>query len=305
MKRFNENCMLIKVGIKMPGAKQLVSRASQEAANKFRADAESIDSHIRKFRKTDLAPAQELATAARQKIKFYTDAWDDNGWRICKTEHWPELSKQLEEFKLKFDDTVGKIVNENYEEIKADAQRRAGDLWEDIRFPEKDEFAGQFDFVIEMDEIKDPKDIKIAGPSGLLREMQAQMETRNEKKLVAAQGEAKGRLTSVLDDTITRLKHYGDGKAKFNKAKTSNSSATKVRISDSVINNVVAVAKVFNKINLTNDEELDKAANEMAEVFSKFQGKEQMKELRDNPKKREEVISKSSEILDSIKKANL
>jgi hypothetical protein len=305
MKRFNENCMLVKIGIKLPGSKQLVIRASQEAANTFKADVESIDSHIRKFRKSDLAPAQEVATSARSKLKFFTSTWDDHGWRICKTEFWPDLSRELEELKLKFTDAVNQIVNKNYEEIKADAQRRAGDLWEDIRFPEKDEFSTQFAFVIEIDEIKDPKDVKISGPSGLIKEVQQHMEERNETKLKEAQSETLERVQGVLADTVSRLKHYDAGKAKFSTAKKNGGKATKVRISDTVIDNVVEVAKVIKNINLTDNDELDKASNKLVEVFSKFQGNGTMKELRDDPKKRKEVIKEADGVTSILQNINL
>ncbi len=305
LKRFNENCMLVKIGIKLPGSKQLIVRAAQEAANTFKADAESIDSHIRKFTKKDLSAVQEIATQARQKIKFFTSTWDDHGWRICKTEFYPDLSRELEELKLKFDDAVNTIVNDRYEEIKADSQRRAGDLWEDVRFPEKEEFATQFDFIIEVDEIKDPKDVKISGPAGLMKEVQEQMQKRNETKLKEAQTETLERVKSVLADTVSRLKHYDTGKAKFSDAKKKGDKPTKVRISDSVIDNVVEVGKVIKQINLTDDESLNKAADSLTEVFSRFQGKDNMKELKENPKKRKEVIKASEDVTEVLQSIEL
>lgn len=305
LKRFNENCMLVKIGIKLPGSKQLVARAAEEAANTFKADVESIDSHIRKFTKKDLAAAQEIATQARQKIKFFTSTWDDHGWRICKTEFYPDLSRELEELKLKFDDAVSSIVNDRYEEIKADSQRRAGDLWEDVRFPEKEEFATQFDFIIEVDEIKDPKDVKISGPAGLMKEVQEQMQKRNETKLKEAQTETLDRVKGVLADTVSRLKHYDAGKTKFSNAKKKGDKPTKVRISDSVINNVVEVGKVIEKINLTDDEALNEAAKSLTEVFSKFQGKDKIKELKEDPKKRHEVIKASEDVTEVLQSIEL
>ena len=305
MKRFNENCMLVKIGIKLPGSKQLVIRAAQEAANTFKADVESIDSHIRKFRKSDLAPAQEVATQARSKLKFFTSTWDAHGWRICKPEFWPDLSRDLEELKLKFNDAVDKIVNKEYEEIKASAQQRAGDLWDDVQFPEKDEFAEQFAFVIEIDEIKDPKDVKISGPTGLMKEVQQSMEERNETKRKEAQAETLERVQGVLADTVSRLKHYDAGKAKFKTRKKGDKSIPKVRISDSVIDNVVEVAKVIKNINLTDDSELNNASNKLVEVFSKFQRKDEMRELRDDSGKRKEVIKEADNVTEILQNISL
>jgi hypothetical protein len=285
LKRFNENCLLVKIATGLPGQTYTSKQASNDAAMVNRADKSRIKTSLLKFTNADLKPVRFERDTAKALLFAVSVPWDKEGRRIIQVTTYQNIITRLRDHRARFFDARDRFIAGYTNKVNR-ASRDLTHLFEASRFPSAEEVGNQFSFEIETESITDPEDIRIKGSLELVEEVKLEMERKQIRKLNESKDDIVSRLTERIKTSIGSIRNFHE--------KTAKGEDTK--FFESALTGITALCKCLPDLNITGDADI---AN-FGQKIQKELGYMDAELIKDSPDAREIAINAGDSILDAL-----
>lgn len=224
--------------------------------------------------KSAIEPITKHDTQFRQWHYDHTLPWKDEGWRLLPTIGLMEYNDGTRQFVMKRKDLIATFVD-SWPSLIERAKERLNGMFNPGEYPGQDELLSKFDVSIEFSPVPTGGDFRI----DVAQEIVDEMAKSTDSAVAEAQ---KAAVKDVWDRLATPLLHMA------NKLKDDNG-----RFKDSLVTNVLEVAELAPKLNLTGDSRLDSLASEIRAAFMETKPDD----LRDNKEIRSATAQKADDLL--------
>jgi len=206
-----------------------------------------------------------------------TLSWDDFGGRLLPSANFATYSKRMRELRSDFEGAVDTFV-ENYHEYREEARRRLNGMFNEDDYPYRVEIKTKFAFAVDIEPVPDKDDFRIQVQSRDMGRIKKELESNLKDRTAEAMKELFGRVHKAVGHLAEKL---SDGDAIFR---------------DSLVDNVIELANLLPKLNVTNDPKLNGLIAEMKKKLCVFEPQE----LREDVKVREHAADQAKAILDKM-----
>jgi hypothetical protein len=210
-----------------------------------------------------LAEIRKIVSAARKEHYFFTLPWSDNSYRILSSAAYMEHTEKMRRHLGLFTPAIQRL-EEIFEDIVAQEKIRLGTLFkaEDypgirddggrvkLLFPE--EFRAKYSFETNVVPLPDAGDFRVALGDEEKQRLQRQITASVQASLQVASRELWQRLYAAVTHMSERLKAY-----KVTEEGVEN------KFHDTLVTNLVKLVDVLPKLNITNDANLDRLAEQV------------------------------------------
>ena len=203
------------------------------------------------------------------------------GQAILATEVLPEYMAKFAELKGQWDHAVEKFLGE-YDALRDEARVNLGKLYNDADYPSLRRLRNKFDMSVDFAPIPEGDHLRINVDAEDLRQMQEEIEEKVNSAARDAMADLWGRLYKVVDSLRERMEPDGEDAKTFR---------------DSIVGNVVELAKLLPRMNIAGDADLDVMAQKIERELGQFDPVE----LRKDKDLRTEAHKKAGEILGEVK----
>jgi hypothetical protein len=278
------NAMLVVVSIRQWGNRRLDHTISDKAASEFGSEADMLRTWKRLIGKD----STKLVTTAFSHYKAHhyinTVPWLDNGYRMLPSANY--LSYVEEERKLRQEcmDAVDDFLK-FYPKHREAAAKRLGKAFNEDDYPAPAALRHKWSIDIHFMPVPDKADFRIDLPAAELKRISTDIDAQVKIALENVAQDLFERLYTVVISLRDKLKDYKVGKTpKGKRAKTFRSSA---------VGNIAELCDLLPRLNVGNNPELTKLANEVAKSLGKYD----TKVLKDDDDLRADAIKKADELL--------
>ena len=274
----SEKAMLVRLTISQWSARKYDRKVSDKVAQDYGASQDAG-----RYSKVLIAEEaiKTIAQAANEARTYHyenTLPWRDDGARILPAAQFDRYSKTLREFRSKFDRAVSDFVP-RYADFVEHAKGRLNGMFDPSDYPPAHEIADRYAFETAIDPIPDAPDFRVCLQTEDFIAIQASIEARNRVALDAAMRD----LWTRLHDTVARVaERLTDPDAIFR---------------DSLITNLQDLCKVLPSLNLTNDPDLTRLADEVQGKLCRFAPET----LREHKLTRYQAAQDATAILDAMR----
>jgi hypothetical protein len=225
--------------------------ASEEIAARHGAQADSGRYHKVLLPKDALAEIQKIISEARQEHYFLTLPWDDNGYRLLPApaymDHLNKMRLLSTRFSIAADALVGQLSS-----LIEQARTRLGGLFRAQDYPSRDELRTKFSFETKVLPLPDAGDFRVSLGDEERDRIRRQITAAVEASLQVGSRELWFRLYEAVQHMADRLAAY----------KVSE-QGVEHPFRDTVVTNLVKLVDVLPKLNVTNDPELERMAEQV------------------------------------------
>lgn len=278
----SEKAMLVSLSISAWSGRKYDKDASKEVADNHGTDA----TRAGRFNKILVNPASlkeitSIAGNARNYTMSVTLPWLNDGVRIIPVDIYLEYMQRMSEYRSQFNDAVEKLLRE-YDALVKQARLDLNGLFKESDYPSEESIRRKHAFNVRVFNIPDSKDFRVA-----LSESEFQSTKQEiEQNLLDAQDNAVRdvfqRVQSRMEHIIKRLKEVEatDGKG----------------IRDSMMKNVVELADLLPKLNITGNKDVDAVAAQLRQDLASISSDD----LRENQSSRISAAQSAREILTKV-----
>jgi len=256
-------------------------KLDKSATAKFNSDNHADDDAGRYNKlliaKDAIKQITKASGAARTAHYRLTLPWADNGQRVLPTKLFWEYTEELQGFKDQFYVAVEKFCDA-YPDLVADAKARLGDLYDPDDYPPTDEVRRKFSFNYDITPVPDTGDFRVDIEKAALDDLSEQLKGRLLETQKEAMREVWGRLREAVKAVSDRFSGKTDEKVIFR---------------DSLIGNIRDICELVPKMNLEDDPELDRLAEEVKLELASIDPQA----LRDFPIDRVKAKAKADDIV--------
>ena len=273
----NGKAMIVQLSLSAWQGRKLDKAASRQVTDTHGAERDTARVH------KDLVDSAEIKTITKidGAIRTYhyqvTLPWDDTGSRILPTTMYfdfcQETAKLLEQRQAAIDGFLQK-----YNQMKLDAYRRLGTLYNPREYPDVQAIAQKFNHSIRFLPLPSAGDIRLDLPDGEVDRIRAEVQASTQAMLAGGMSDLWERLRSVVGAMVDRL---GTPDAIFR---------------DSLIGNVRELCDLLPKLNLTGDPALEAARVEVQSQLASLDPGV----LRENKRERQSAAQKAQAIMDRM-----
>jgi len=233
-----------------------------------------------------LAPIVKAVSEARTLHLEKTLPWQDDGARLLPSAAFVDYKIQMETIKRKFDSAVEGFVSD-YERERDTAQKRLGDMFKPSDYPTRAEVSKKFGFELVFNPVPTAGDFRVTMADAQAEMIRAEIEARAAANLQETVRDVYRRIGDVCERMAETL-------AKYKPARGTEKAAGIFR--DSLVNNVVDLAKVLPTLNIASDPRLAEIGERMRSNLTAYDADA----LRENSTVRAEVAKEAQAILDDI-----
>lgn len=285
LKRFNENCLLIKITTGLPGQTYTSKQASTDAAMANRANLDRIKTSLLKFTNQDLKPARFERDTAKSLLNAVSVPWDKDGKRIIQVSTYQNVITRIRDCRARFYDARDKFIGSYNGKVNR-AAKDLTHLFDPARFPSAQAVGDQFSFEIETESITDPSDIRIKGSLDLVEEVKLEMERKQVRKLNESKADIVSRLTERIKSSMESIKNFHEKTAKGENTK----------FFESALTGITALCNCLPDLNITGDADLANFGKKIQQEL----GCLDTELIKDSPDAREVAISAGGSLLDAL-----
>jgi hypothetical protein len=269
-----DSAMLIALNISQWTARKHDRTATQEVDEAHGAkDAGRYNKLL--ISKAALDPMSKIEGAARDYHYSMTLPWGNNGERILPASLFLDYTQKMNGFKAQFNAAVQVFVAQ-YPELVQAARVRLGTLYNPKDYPDVSSIAAKFDFAMPVTPIPDAADFRVALNSEYVEAIKRDLTDRHARQ----QQEAVKHVWVRVREVVGKIHET--------------CSKEKPRIFDSMIDNARQLIEVLPALNLTNDPDLARIAQEMQALVVSPDA------LRNSAVKRQSVAASADQILQSF-----
>lgn len=194
--------------------------------------------------KESLESITKIATAARTYHYKLTLPWGDNGERLLPATLFEEYTKSLQGYRVEFEARVRDFVRD-YPQLKQDALQRLGSMYDAMDYPPVTDIVGRFDMRVDFSPVPVANDFRVNLNEQYVDSIKSEIEARMVDRQREAMKHCWQRVREVVSHIHERL---------ADKDKT---------FRDSLIVNARELLDILPALNITNDLELARAAEEV------------------------------------------
>lgn len=190
------------------------------------------------------------AASARAAHNLLTSPWGRDGTNIITNQMYAKYTEEMHIKKLAIEQAVSEfIASYDKGEPQTEAKTRLGTMFDPADYPTTDEVRGKFTFDIEINAVPDSENLPkwIGLSEATIKKFKKEIEQRTEEKLEAAMRSVYERIAEVLERMVDRL------------------SDTDANFRGSLVWNIEELAGVIPNLNIGDDKNLMKLAQEMKE----------------------------------------
>jgi hypothetical protein len=247
----SSRAMLCSLSISMWSARKHDPDASEEIAARHGAQSDSGRYHKVLLPKQALAEIQKIVSEARQEHYFITLPWDDNGYRVLPAPAYMDHVAKMRGLSNRFSAAVDDLARQ-FRTLVVQAKTRLGGLFRESDYPTPDELRAKFSFDTKVLPLPDAGDFRVALGNEEKDRIKRQITAAVEASLQVGTRELWFRLYEAvqhLADRLTAYKVTGEG--------------IEHPFRDTVISKLVRLVDVLPKLNITNDPELERMAEQV------------------------------------------
>lgn len=274
--------MLVEVSISCWTARKLDKKVSEEVNQ-----AKSASKTAARVNKNLLADDQRLdaivsyAAAVRNWLNRVTLPWSDNGIRLVTTKQFMEFKAELDVRMAEFDRMVDDFVLMYPTLISAQAFKLGG-MFNRDEYPTADAIKHKFGFRYAFMPVPETGDWRVDIAEEAKQELAEHYQTEYQRRIDASMRDVWGRLKDVVEHMSAILTVDEDGKGK--------------RFHESVLNKTVELCDMLKYLNVTGDNELERARAMLEGALFGVTAEE----IRKQPAIKQDVKSRMDEILDAF-----
>jgi hypothetical protein len=223
------------------------------------------------IRKEALEPMEQIAAAARQHLYKVTFPWGDNGDRLLPAALFLEFAQTMQQFRNEFDTRVRAFATE-YPTLVQEARVRLGTLYDPNDYPT--DVRSKFVFnPVSVTPVPSASDFRVDLGQEQVEQIRAEITSRMEERQAGTRKECWTRLRTHVSKLSERL------------------SDPKAKLFDSLVTNPQEFLEILPAMNLTGDQALAKAADELKQILVPVD------RLRQDKRLRADIAARASEML--------
>jgi hypothetical protein len=260
--------------------KTLTQEQKNQAAEPFGAEGTFLSAR-KKLLDTN-HPAYKDVTKVRGRVLSYwrglTLPYPENGVRLIKQNQVESFHQQMNDFRAQLDEAVGRL-DDHYEELKATAQRRLGDLYDPTDYPPR--LRGLFALDWDFPSVEPPDYLLQLSPE-LYEQERARVASRFEEAVTLAEQAFISELARLVSHLTERL--------------TGTDGEERKIFRDSAVKNMLEWFDRFKQLNVRSNAQLDDLVDQARRVVQGIEPQE----LRDNGGLRQHVSSQLSQVQSAL-----
>jgi len=272
----NDRALLVQLNISQWTARKYDKKATRQVA-----DANNTTMDAGRYNKA-LLPMNDLldnvhkkTTYIRQKFYDNTLPWGIEGTMMLPTANYLSFMSEFRKEKSEWNTLVGNFV-QNYDQLKRDAQRILGSLYDPADYPMSSEIRHKFNMDMAIFPVPSA-DFRVSIGSDELTRIQQDVERRVQE----AQSKA---MTEVWQRLFDRVKHMAEKLAD-----------PKAIFRDSMIENAREICALLPRLNFTDDPKLEALRQEVEGKLIKHPDA-----LRNDPDLRRDTAAEAKRIMDAM-----
>jgi hypothetical protein len=277
MKNLTEKAMLLSLNISCWSARKFDKELTKELEESHGAyDSGRFNKLL--IDKAYVNDIQRIASEARKFHYYNTLAWGKDNQRILLSVNYFDYMEKINEFSIKFSEEV-KNFKKLYKMLIDRAQVRLNSMFNSSDYPTVEELKYKYGFSVDVNPIPAAGDFRVNLNADEVAEIQKNIEKKQHESIAAAMKDVWKRLYEIVSHMSEKL-HQRDGIFR-----------------DSLVDNVIKLAQMLPKLNLTDDPELMKIKEEVEQKLSA-----DPENIRNNKGLRLETAENADEILKKMEK---
>lgn len=271
-------CMVVNLRINMWTGHRLDKEASKSVTENAGAaeDAARVNKHL--IPKEVLQPIGSAASALRNHFYDNTLPWKDNGDRLLTRKAFTRFIEEHEKLAKEFNEEVRKFIDVNYYAARQKAEFRMGAMFKPSDYPMAEELRGKFSATLDIDAVTTANDFRVQMSAPMQDKIREDIEDKMKERLGKAMQSVWTRLADTLGHFAERM--AGDGVFR-----------------EATVKNLEEIVEILPELNVLNDPDLDRIANEIRSTIVGYD----VKDLRKNPEVRSIAASEAKRIMDDMK----
>ena len=247
----SSRAMLCTLSISAWSARKHDPDASEEIAARHGAQADSGRYHKVLLPKEALAEIQKVISEARQEHYFLTLPWNDNGYRLLPAPAYMDHVAKMRHLATRFSTAADALVGQLSSLIEQ-ARSRLGGLFRTQDYPSREELRAKFSFETKVLPLPDAGDFRVTLGDEERDRIKRQITAAVEASLQVGSRELWFRLYEAVQHMADRLSAY-----------KVTEHGVEHPFRDTVVTNLMRLVDVLPKLNLTNDPELERMAEQV------------------------------------------
>lgn len=212
LRRMTQSIMLIRIKLRKPSSVKKSDRVAKEAAMLKGIDLASVGARLTKMQGENMEKHAKILNEARAYLAFRTSAYGEDGWRMIQAKYCPDVMSKLKEYKLKAEELVEKIVNEDYDSIREDAQKRLGSEFDYVDFPSREQLADSYGFDIKRTTFTAGEDHRLKASIEVLNDIEHELNEDAMKEVKRSREDVKQRYIDAFQTVNETLTNYDKGR---------------------------------------------------------------------------------------------
>ena len=272
-----DDAMIVRLSISQWSARKFDKSVTRQVARDY-AVSESAGRYNKVLiAKEAIQGITKVVSAARAFHYENTLPWDDGGGRILPSANFLTYSKEMREFRDRYETAVRDFVA-NYDVYRDEAKRSLGGLFNPADYPGTFEIERKFGFSTDIDPVPTSEDFRVSLQSDDAKRIKKELEDRVSQRVVEATRDLYVRLNDVVGRVAEKL---SDKDAIFR---------------DSLVENVVELVNLLPKLNVGNDPKLSELGKETKKKLCALEPEA----LRKDAKVRSKAAEDAKAILDKM-----
>jgi hypothetical protein len=235
--------------------------------------------------KDAMAEIKKISTAARMLHKELTLPWSQEGSRILPTTLFSKYDAEMKELKDKYEVAVNDFIAIYPKEVD-DAKARLGGLFRNADYPSVQEVADKFSWQYAFMPLPRSDDFRVQMSEEISKQLKLQYEAHAQDQIENATKSLYDRAYKVVSHMVEKLNDYGKPTGKRHNT-----------FHATLVTNARELADLLNDLNITNDQQLTKLANDIKEQLCEYDAEY----LKEDPLIRERVSTSAKKMVDELK----
>ena len=218
-----------------------------------------------------------LASAIRLQHYSNTLAWSDEGWRLLPTANYTQYTQWLRDRTREFHAALNDFAAD-YPAMRAQAARLLSGLYKDEDYPDVTDLRERFAITVNYQPVPAQGDLRVDLGSDQIAIIETQIAAQTDRAVAGAMQDAWTRLHDVVSKIAERL------------------AQPEAIFRDSLISNATDVCDVLQRLNVTDDANLEAMRQRVRTELTRFSPET----LRDVPSRRQQTAERAQNILDTM-----
>ena len=277
MTEITQKAMLVRLHIKQWGARKQDKQVTHKIEKAYNA-TNSGSFNKRLVAEDAIKTVSKTANAARSFHYENTLPWGDDGSRILLSKNYLPYTGEMRRLKASFEEAVAQFIAD-YKDLVEDARVRLNDMFNRGDYPDGAQIENKYGLEVFIDPLPSAADFRVTLQAEEIDQIRKQIQARNQSAFEEAMRDVWNRLYQSVKHMADKL-HQAD--AVFR---------------NSLVNNLCELCALLPRLNLSDSKELEDMRHQVEDKLCRFEPDE----LRTNLKKRSQVATDASAILETMK----